>query len=193
MILDLFYISLVVFAIIAIQSRVLRNAIIYLSVFSLLCSIVYLLLGAPDVAIAEATIGCTLSTILYLVALKKYRIFTVYYSCKAKEEQLLPTLLEEKKEIHSILKHFAKAQELQLDVINTTSSFKKLKKSASYDVIVFHSSKGLWLHGLGNSYQYNELLHFFETECNRNYEARFIDEDAEWSSQPTEDIQHDVT
>lgn len=71
MILDLFYVSLVVFAIIAIQTAVLRNAIIYLSVFSLLCSIVYLFLGAPDVAIAEAAIGCTLSTILYLVALKK--------------------------------------------------------------------------------------------------------------------------
>ncbi len=42
MILDLFYVSLVVFAIIAIQTAVLRNAIIYLSVFSLLCSIVYL-------------------------------------------------------------------------------------------------------------------------------------------------------
>ncbi len=141
MILDLFYISLIVFAIIAIQSRVLRNAVIYLSVFSLICSIVYLLLGAPDVAIAEATIGCTLSTILYLVALKKYRIFTVYYNCHVKDDRQLDGLQYEKEEIQTILKHFSTAQELQLDLINTSASFTKLKESASYDVIIFHSAK----------------------------------------------------
>ncbi len=193
MILDLFYISLIVFAIIAIQSRVLRNAVIYLSVFSLICSIVYLLLGAPDVAIAEATIGCTLSTILYLVALKKYRIFTVYYNCHVKDDRQLDGLQYEKEEIQAILKHFSTAQELQLDLINTSASFTKLKKSASYDVIIFHSAKGLWLHGLKNSYQYNEMLNFFEKECSRKYHAKFIHEDIEWSSELNEEDTRDAT
>ena len=69
-------IMLIVLAIATVQTRKLRNAVIYLGVFSLGMSFVYILYNAPDVAIAEAVIGSTLATILYLVALKKYRIFT---------------------------------------------------------------------------------------------------------------------
>jgi uncharacterized MnhB-related membrane protein len=193
MILDLFYISLIVFAIIAIQATVLRNAVIYLSVFSLICSIVYLLLGAPDVAIAEATIGCTLSTILYLVALKKYRIFTVYYNFHVNDEAHFDAMQDEKEEIQTIFEHFSNAQELQLDLINTSASFTKLKQSASYDVILFHSSKGLWLHGLRNSYQYNGLLNFFEKECSRDYHAKFIHEELEWSDESPDEAEEEET
>ncbi len=73
-------ILMIIFAIASIQSESLRHSVIYLCVFSLLCSFAYALYQAPDVAIAEAAIGCTLSTVLYLVAIKKYRVFRVYYS-----------------------------------------------------------------------------------------------------------------
>lgn len=162
MIRDLFYLTLIGFAIIALQTGVLRNAIIYLSVFSLLCSVVYLLLGAPDVAIAEAVIGCTLSTILYLVALKKYRIFTVYYRCLSDDVDELGQLKSEKEQLKTFLTKFSSSRELQLDVINTTSSYAEIVKTASYDVIVLHSSRGVWLHGLKNSYQYTELCEFLQ-------------------------------
>ena len=56
----------------AIHTHALRHAVIYLGVYSLISSLIYLLYGAADVAITEAIIGCTLSTILFLVALKKY-------------------------------------------------------------------------------------------------------------------------
>ncbi len=181
MILDLFYLSLIAFAIIALQTRVLRNAIIYLSVFSLLCSIVYLLLGAPDVAIAEAAIGCTLSTILYLVALKKYRIFTVYYNCYAKHPKELEKIGAEKDQIVEILNTFSGKGELQLDIINTSSGFTHLKENAAFDVIIFHSPKGIWIHGLRNSYQYNELIELLRKECPLPLSTYYIDEDPAWS------------
>jgi len=177
MILDIFYITLVVFAIIALQTSVLRNAVIYLAVFSLLCSVVYLFLGAPDVAIAEAVIGCTLSTILYLVALKKYSIFTVYYRCLSNDLDEINMLKAEKKNMKSVLTKFASTQELQLDMINTTSSFKQITHSVSYDVIIFHSNRGIWLHGLKNSYQYNELASYFKESLDLPIHLHYIDEE----------------
>ncbi|MDD3027786.1 MAG: DUF4040 domain-containing protein [Erysipelotrichaceae bacterium] len=182
MILDLFYLSLIVFAILAVQSRSLRNAVIYLAVFSLVCSIVYLLLNAPDVAIAEATIGCTLSTILYLVALKKYKIFTVYYNCYFNDESHLAILQKERDQIHRILRDFAVGQELQLDLINTATSFTKLKESATCDVVIFHSPSGIWLHGIKNSYQYQKLLELLKNQEDLVKEGKFI-EGEDWSDE----------
>lgn len=177
MILDIFYLTLIFFAIIAIQTGVLRNAVIYLSVFSLLCSIVYLFHGAPDVAIAEAVIGCTLSTILYLVALKKYSIFTVYYRCLSNDLDELTALKAEKTSMKTILTKFASKQELQLDMINTSSSFQQITNSVSYDIIIFHSNRGVWLHGLRNSYQYSELITYFEDQLNLPIHIHYIDEE----------------
>ncbi len=182
MILDLFYLSLIVFAILAMQSRSLRNAVIYLSVFSLICSVVYLLLSAPDVAIAEATIGCTLSTILYLVALKKYKIFTVYYNCYFNDDIHLEGLQKERDQIKAILRDFATNQELQLDLINTTTSFTKLKQSATCDVVIFHSPNGIWLHGIKNSYQYLKLLELLQNKTDLVKEGKFI-EGEDWSDE----------
>lgn len=176
MILDLFYVTLIIFAIFAIQTGVLRNAVIYLAVFSLLCSVVYLFHGAPDVAIAEAVIGCTLSTILYLVALKKYSIFTVYYRCLSNDLDEIQMLKSEKNHMKTVLTKFASKQELQLDIINTTSSFKQISDSSSYDVIIFHSNRGIWLHGLQNSYQYNELTEYFKEEIDVPIHTHYMDE-----------------
>lgn len=180
MILDIFYVSLIVFAIITIQAHELRKAVIYLSVFSLICSIVYLLLGAPDVAIAEATIGCTLSTILYLVALKKYKIFTVYYNSYVNDDELAEMVMAEKNEILTVLLHFTQNQELQLDLINTSTSFTKLKDSATCDVIIFHNPNGIWLHGVKNSYQYNILLDYLKRESSLLEKGKFI-EGEDWT------------
>lgn len=66
-----FLILLLVTAFLTIQQRRLRTAVIFMAVFSLLSSIVFLLYQAPDVAMAEIVIGSTLSTVLYLVALSK--------------------------------------------------------------------------------------------------------------------------
>ena len=66
----IFLIGLIVLAIAAVNTSHLRRSIIYLGIFSLISSLVYLFYGAPDVAIAEAVIGSSLTTVLFLVALK---------------------------------------------------------------------------------------------------------------------------
>mgnify|MGYP001220297793 CR=1 FL=1 len=48
-----------------------KNALIFLSVFSMILSLAYLFTNAPDVALTEAALGCGLSVIIYIIAIKK--------------------------------------------------------------------------------------------------------------------------
>lgn len=63
----------------------LFTAVVYAGALSALAAFGYLLLGAPDVALAEAVIGSTLSTVIFLAALRKYRIFTIYLTGGAQD------------------------------------------------------------------------------------------------------------
>ncbi|MCF7885896.1 MAG: DUF4040 domain-containing protein [Candidatus Marinimicrobia bacterium] len=60
-------------ALIAIYQKSLLSAIVAAGVISLLASIIYILLAAPDVAMTEAAIGSGLTTIVFLYALNKIR------------------------------------------------------------------------------------------------------------------------
>lgn len=51
----------------------LLGAIISAGVVSLLASVVYLFLAAPDVAMTEAAIGSALTTVVFLFALSRIR------------------------------------------------------------------------------------------------------------------------
>ncbi len=178
MIRDFFYITLIIFAILAIQTGILRNAIIYLSVFSLLCSVVYLLLGAPDVAIAEAVIGCTLSTILYLVALRKYRIFTVYYLCDSVDVDDLTLQKQEKEILRTSLTKFASSKELQLDFINTNTPLENIEDTSSYEVFIMHTTEGIDLYGARDSYQYEELGNLITSTMDKKVTINYASEEA---------------
>ncbi|TCK98581.1 putative MnhB-related membrane protein [Natranaerovirga hydrolytica] len=68
----------VVFAFLSITTEKLNRAVIYLGMFGYFISILYLMYKSPNVAIAEAVIGSTLSTVIYLVALRKQKRFKVY-------------------------------------------------------------------------------------------------------------------
>jgi uncharacterized MnhB-related membrane protein len=60
-------------AILAIVQKNLLSAIIAAGAISLLASVLYLVLAAPDVAMTEAAIGSGLTTIVFLFALNKIR------------------------------------------------------------------------------------------------------------------------
>ncbi|EXJ22502.1 hypothetical protein ADIAL_2088 [Alkalibacterium sp. AK22] len=71
--------TLLVLACVAVFSDNLRRSIIFLGAFSLTIALAYLHYSAPDVALAEAAIGVGLSTIMYLVALKKVSVYDICY------------------------------------------------------------------------------------------------------------------
>ncbi|MCF7948595.1 MAG: DUF4040 domain-containing protein [Spirochaetia bacterium] len=61
-------------AIFAIYSQNILSAIISAGVISLLASIIYILLAAPDVAMTEAAIGSGLTTVVFLLALRRIQV-----------------------------------------------------------------------------------------------------------------------
>ena len=57
----------------AVYFKNLVSAIISAGVISLLASVIYIILGSPDVAMTEASIGSGLTTVIFLFALYRIR------------------------------------------------------------------------------------------------------------------------
>lgn len=58
-------------ALVAVQAKKLLDSVIALAATGSFISLEFLLLQAPDVAIAEASVGAVLSTVLFIIALRK--------------------------------------------------------------------------------------------------------------------------
>lgn len=64
-------ISIVVSGLLAVRLQNLMAAMVSAGLSSLFASVCYVLLAAPDVAMAEASIGSGLSTLIFLYAIRK--------------------------------------------------------------------------------------------------------------------------
>ena len=64
---------LIVAAVFAVIQKDLLLAVIATSLISLMLSILFYFLQAPDVALTEAAIGVALSTIIFLISIRKTR------------------------------------------------------------------------------------------------------------------------
>lgn len=82
-------------AVLCIYGNSIRRSIILNGGISVLSGLLFLILAAPDVALAEAVIGSTLSTIIYLVALKHHQIVYVIYNVETIKEEELQTLFND--------------------------------------------------------------------------------------------------
>ena len=58
-------------AIVAVQAKKMLDSVIALGATGSFIALEFLLLQAPDVAIAEASVGAVLSTVLFIIALRK--------------------------------------------------------------------------------------------------------------------------
>ena len=70
---DLLGAIMIAAAVLAIVQKSLLSAVIAAGAISLLASLLYIILAAPDVAMTEAAIGSGLTTIVFLFALNKIR------------------------------------------------------------------------------------------------------------------------
>ena len=60
-------------AVVAVQAKKLIDSVIALAATGSFIALEFILLQALDVAIAEASVGAVLSTVLYIIALRKVR------------------------------------------------------------------------------------------------------------------------
>ena len=79
---------LVVCAIAASLSKNLLNTILIFMSYSLVMSIIWILLESPDLAITEAAVGAGVTTVLFVVTLKKiHAVIKSNEDTKEKEER----------------------------------------------------------------------------------------------------------
>jgi len=161
---EIFLMVLIPISIYTIQTRKLRNAVIALCALSLVSSIVYLLMNAPDVAVAEAVIGTTLSTILYLVALKKYKVFTVYYLIE--EDTLTDNAYFQrtKNSLTHALEKFCAKQELELHIVYSIESLDYIVKRNNYSIIIKEVDKTTLIYGHPDNFKMDALTEFLALE-----------------------------
>ena len=77
-------IFLIVCAIGASLAKNLLNAILVFMAYSLIMSVIWIILESPDLAITEAAVGAGVTTVLFLITLKK--IHSIIEDDKAEEE-----------------------------------------------------------------------------------------------------------
>ncbi len=68
---EVLLVVLLVIGVLALHTRDLLNAIIFLAVFSLLCALLFFYLHAPDVALTEAAVGAGISTFIFTWVVRK--------------------------------------------------------------------------------------------------------------------------
>lgn len=146
----LLMICLIILAFITVQTRKLRRAAIFLGAFSLICSFAYLIYNAPDVAIAEAVIGCTLSTILILIALKKYHVITIFYV--ENEHNDSAAIKKERRDLTNSLENFFTERGLEPQMIPTHLDENTLGHNDCFDLLIEHTTDGINIYSSGIRY-----------------------------------------
>ncbi len=132
----LVFVLMIVTAIYIVSSKNLKRIIVALSALSLLAAFCYLIYHAPDVAVAEAVIGSALSTILFIVALKKHRSFYVYFSSNSKKNQSEFKVRAEMDEVASKIMNYCSENDLEAQSVFTHENPKEIADEHLYDLIL---------------------------------------------------------
>ncbi len=146
---------LIISAFMTVQTKRLRRSVIYLGIFSLISSLAYLVLFAPDVAIAEAIIGCTISVILFLTALKRYKTFTIYY-VPDKQDEKAPAFIDK-------FEQYLYDNEFDPQLIHTSLDDENLHETERFDVLVMRHGQTMTLYSSASSY-HSPLIQAFLNE-----------------------------
>ncbi len=155
------YISLIVFAFMAVQTPKLRNAVVFLAVFSASSAFVYILLGAPDAALAEAVIGSTIATVIYLSALQKYKVFTIYYTNEKRHSYGQSNMLRRRNAVLRRMESFCLGKELEAHIVYTTESLHRILEKRGWDLIVRNNDRHFTVYGMEQNYHIEEMKNFF--------------------------------
>lgn len=164
-------IALVAMAFAAVVTSSLKRAIIFMGILSLIASFIYLLYSAPDVAIAEAVIGCGMATVLYLVSLKRQRTMTVYYvhsNRDALDDASVP--ISATRLLNEIESYF-EGRDLGAHVIHTVRQKGEIIGKKDYDLIVCSDSDCLTVYGRKGDSHVDEVEDMLKTSSIRGIQV----------------------
>ncbi len=172
--LKLILILLVITAIFAVQTRRLRRSIVFLGVFSLSISFAYMLYQAPDVAVAEAVIGCTISVILFVVALQQYKLFTIYYVRDHERLGVSSFLPVDQSRLIRVLEKFCAKQELEPQIIYSDEMLKDIINTHPYALIIEERKNELMIYGHPENYKLDALETFLQEDSQFDHPYRIV-------------------
>lgn len=136
---------MIVLAVLTFHTRLLRTAIIYLSVISLLAAAIYLRSAAPELAIAEAAIGSGLVALLYLAALKRNRVYTLAVVAEGRHERLIDPYIRhiERSRALKKIRHFFVIREFEVQVVFVPESLEEALQNSAYDLVLREDEQGI--------------------------------------------------
>lgn len=155
--LKIFLFFMVIFATLAIFSKTLKSSVIFLGIFSLTSAIIYLFLNAPDVAMVEAVIGSVLTTILFLVAIQKCKILSVYFASETGRFLTSNKNSKEYKKVMKDIREYCRKNELELQIIYTNENAKSFLKGGQQDILVIEGQEGLSIYAQCNKESVKDL------------------------------------
>ncbi|WP_027108443.1 Na(+)/H(+) antiporter subunit B [Lacticigenium naphthae] len=172
--------GVVLFALGTVVSNSLRRSIIYMGGFSLMMILSYLFYRAPDVAFAETTIGLGLTSLLYLVALRRVKIYSICYV-----DNTIETFSD--KNIHEISSIFLnelelfleKEEEMESQFSYSTRPLAKLLDQPEHDLIIYKEKDTLYLYGNSSDAIFSDIVHFANIIVKNDYEIKAIFKDTE--------------
>lgn len=148
-------------AVVAVWTRILRHAVIFLGIFSFICSFLYLYYGAPDVAIAEAVIGSGLVMLLYLTAIKRYRTYSVVVAYEGAEKiedaRMQELAASEQGRLLSEIERFCLSRELEPEIVYSREDVERILSDGRYDLIVRPGETEITVYGREDNYLVDEL------------------------------------
>lgn len=141
------FISVLIVSLFVVLTENMRHSVIFLGVFSLIMALIYLDFNAPDVALAEAAIGVGLSTVMYLVALKKIRVYDICYINE--EEDFNDEYIHNfrNRVIRPLELYLEHTEEVEPQLTYTNHSIEEVIREDSHDFIIYQ--KGMQTYVLG--------------------------------------------
>ncbi len=151
--------TMCIFALLAIQARLLRNAIIHLAVLSVLAAFLYMRIAAPELAIAEAVIGSGLVTLLYLAALKRNRVYTIGVVGDQNARHLADPYMHHLMRTHALreIREFFLIREYQLQIVFVPEALDEALRNDAYDLILQEDDSDIVAYTDDESYIMMEL------------------------------------
>jgi len=162
---QIIFLLMITLALFCVMATNLRKVIIGLGVFSLIATVCYLMYHAPDVAITEAVIGSALTTILYIIALKKYSSFYVYFSGSEQKKSSDIDMRMEKGDIWAVVKEYCANHELTPQLVYTWDRPETIAIEHVYDLILHNDGNMTTVYGREIDEHYKVLKTLLEERC----------------------------
>jgi uncharacterized MnhB-related membrane protein len=151
----------VLVAVVAVWTRILRHAVIFLGMFSFICSFLYLYYGAPDVAIAEAVIGSGLVMLLYLTAIKRYRTYSIVVAYEQegrfRDQTIQELAATDQGRLLGEIEKFCLSRELEPEIVYSRETVDTIVADGRYDLIVRAGGEALTVYGRADNFLVDEL------------------------------------